>query len=94
MKNSRLNIKAATSTRTTTTGLPKLSEADLRSFYEQGYRMMRLTDFVDGNIDVAFSYNALILTFDDGIEDVVLEGWNDDGTPKFDPGCAIAILER
>ena len=22
----------------------------LRSFYEQGYRMMRLTDFVDGNI--------------------------------------------
>ena len=29
-------------------------EADLRSFYEQGYRMMRLTDFVDGYIDVPF----------------------------------------
>ena len=29
-------------------------EADLRRFYEQGYRMMRLTDFVDGNIAVPF----------------------------------------
>ena len=69
-------------------------EADLRSFYEQGYRMMRLTDFVDGYIDVPFGYSPLILTFDDGIRDVVLEGWNDDGTPKFDQTCAIGILEK
>ena len=69
-------------------------EADLRSFYQQGYRMMRLTDFVDGNIDVAFGYSPLILTFDDGIRDVVLEGWNDDGTPVFDSTCAVAILEK
>lgn len=69
-------------------------EADLRSFYEQGYRMMRLTDFVDGYIDVAFGYSPLILTFDDGIRDVVLQGWNEDGTPSFDPTCAIAILEK
>ena len=69
-------------------------EADLRSFYEQGYRMMRLTDFVDGYIDVPFGYSPLILTFDDGIRDVVLEGWNDDGTPKFDPTCAKGILEK
>ena len=69
-------------------------EADLRRFYEQGYRMMRLTDFVDGNIDVPFGYSPLILTFDDGIRDVVLQGWNDDGTPIFEPGCAIGILEK
>ena len=69
-------------------------EKDLRSFYEQGYRMMRLTDFVDGNIDVAFGYSPLILTFDDGINDVVIEGWNDDGTPKFQAGCAIDVLEK
>ena len=69
-------------------------EKDLRSFYEQGYRMMRLTDFVDGNIDVAFGYSPLILTFDDGINDVVIEGWNDDGTPKFEAGCAIDVLEK
>ena len=69
-------------------------EADLHSYYQQGYRMMRLTDFVDGYIDVEFGYSPLILTFDDGIRDVVLEGWNDDGSPKFDPTCAIGILEK
>ncbi len=69
-------------------------EADLRSYYEMGYRMMRLTDFVDGNIDVAFGYSPLILTFDDGIRDVVLQGWNDDGSPVFEPGCAIGVLEK
>lgn len=69
-------------------------EADLRSYYEMGYRMMRLTDYVDGYIDVPFGYSPLILTFDDGIRDVVLQGWNDDGTPVFDPSCAIGILEK
>ena len=69
-------------------------EKDLRSYYEQGYRMMRLDDYVDGKIDVAFGYTPLILTFDDGINDVVLEGWNDDGSPKFEEGCAIAVLEK
>ena len=69
-------------------------EEDLRRFYQQGYRMMRLTDYVDGNIDVEFGYSPLILTFDDGIRDVVVQGWNTDGTPIFDPTCAIAILEK
>ena len=69
-------------------------EADLRSYYQQGYRMMRLTDFVDGRIDVPFGYSPIIITFDDGIRDVVLQGWNEDGTPKFDPTCAIGILEK
>lgn len=69
-------------------------EADLRSYYQQGYRMMRLNDFVDGYIDVPFGYSPLILTFDDGIRDVVLDGWNDDGSPRFDPSCAIGILEK
>ncbi len=69
-------------------------EADLRSFYSQGYRMMRLTDFVDGYIAVPFGYSPLILTFDDGIRDVVLQGWKEDGTPEFDPTCAIGIMEK
>ena len=42
-------------------GYNRTSEAfenDLRSFYQQGYRMMRLTDYVDGYIDVAFGFDA------------------------------------
>ncbi len=69
-------------------------EADLESYYQMGYRMIRLTDYVDGKIDTEFGYSPLILTFDDGIRDVVLEGFEDDGTPIFDPTCAIGILEK
>lgn len=32
-------------------------EADLRSYYAMGYRMMRLNDYVDGYIDVPFGYS-------------------------------------
>ena len=94
MKNSETQYKGGNVDKDGYNRTSEAFEADLRSFYEQGYRMMRLTDFVDGNIDVPFGYSPLILTFDDGIRDVVIEGWNDDGSPKFDPGCAIAILEK
>jgi len=69
-------------------------EADLESFYQMGYRMIRLADYIDGKIDTEFGYSPLILTFDDGIRDVVLERFEDDGTPVFDPTCAIGILEK
>ena len=69
-------------------------EADLESFYQMGYRMIRLADYIDGKIDTEFGYSPLILTFDDGIRDVVLERFEDDGTPVSDPTCAIGILEK
>ena len=94
MKNSETEYKGGNVDKDGYNRTSEAFEADLRSFYEQGYRMMRLTDFVDGNIDVPFGYSPVILTFDDGIRDVVLEGWNDDGSPRFDPGCAIAVLEK
>jgi len=68
--------------------------ADLQMYYDMGYRCMRLSDYVDGYIDVPFGYAPVILTFDDGIRDVVVEGYEDDGTPIFDPTCAIGVLEN
>lgn len=69
-------------------------EADLEFYYKQGYQMMRLTDYVDGNIDVDFGKSPLILTFDDGIRNAVIEGFDDNGNPIFESGCAMGILEK
>lgn len=69
-------------------------EADLDFYYEQGYRMIRLTDYIDGNIDVEFGKSPIILTFDDGDRNAVVTGFEDDGTPIFDPTCAVGILEK
>ena len=66
MKNSETKYKGGNVDKDGYNRTSEAFEADLRSFYEQGYRMMRLTDFVDGNIAVPFGYSPLILTFDDG----------------------------
>ena len=39
---------------------------DLEFYYNNGYRMIRLNDYVDGIIDVELGYSPIILTFDDG----------------------------
>lgn len=68
--------------------------SDLEFYYKNNYRMIRLTDYVDGNIDVEFGKTPIILTFDDGREDnfKVLE--KKDGKLIIDPNCAIGILEE
>ena len=41
---------------------------DLEFYYQKGYRMIRLIDYVNGIIDVELGYSPIILTFDDGNE--------------------------
>lgn len=73
---------------------PKAFLEDLEFYYENGYRMIRLEDYINGIIDVELGYSPIILTFDDGNADnFKVIGKNDDGSLKFDPNSAIGILE-
>lgn len=68
---------------------------DLEFYYQSGYRMVRLIDYVHGNIDVPLGKSPIVLTFDDGREDnFKVLGRNEDGSLQIDPNCAVGILEE
>ena len=79
-------------------GYQRTAEAfrnDLDFYYENGYRMIRLTDFVDGEIDVELGKSPLILTFDDGLENnIKVTGLDKKGEIIIDPNSAVGILEE
>ena len=67
---------------------------DLEFYYQSGYRMIRLTDYVNGKIDVELGYSPIVLTFDDGNKNNFnVLGRNSDGSLQIDPNCAVGILE-
>lgn len=67
---------------------------DLEFYYQNGYRMIRLTDYVNGRIDVELGYSPVILTFDDGNKNNFnVLGRNSDGSLQINPNCAVGILE-
>ena len=78
-------------------GYSRTSEAflkDLEFYYEKGYRMVRLKDYIDGEINVPLGYSPIVLTFDDGnANNFKVIGKDDDGNLEFDPKSAIGILE-
>ncbi len=68
---------------------------DLEFYYDNGYRMIRLTDYVNGIVDVELGYSPIILTFDDGNKNNFnVLGRNSDGSLIIDPDCAVGILEE
>lgn len=78
-------------------GYQRTSEAfanDLEFYYNSGYRMIRLTDYIDGNIDVELGKSPIILTFDDGLENAIkVIGLDSKGNIIIDPNSAVGILE-
>lgn len=78
-------------------GYQRTAEAfrnDLQFYYENGYRMIPLIDYVNGTIDVEGGKSPIILTFDDGIENnMLVNGLDEKGNLIIDPNCAVGILE-
>lgn len=67
---------------------------DLEFYYNSGYRMIRLDDYVNGNIDVELGKSPIILTFDDANENNFKVLGEENGKLVIDPNCAIGILEE
>lgn len=73
----------------------KAFKEDLEFYYTEGYRMVRLIDYVNGNINTEFGKSPIILTFDDGNKNNFnVLGKNEDGSLKIDPESAVGILEE
>lgn len=79
-------------------GYQRTTEAfrnDLEFYYQNNYRMIRLTDYVDGIIDVELGKSPIILTFDDGLQNNInVTGLDENGEIIIDPNSAVGILEE
>ena len=79
-------------------GYTRTSEAfrnDLELYYQKGYRMIRLSDYVEGKIMVEYGYSPIVLTFDDGNENNIrVTGLDKDGNIIIDPDSAVGIMEE
>lgn len=68
---------------------------DLEFYYSNGYRMVRLIDYVNGIIDVPIGFSPIVLTFDDGLDNnIKVLGLDDNGDIIIDPNSAVGILEE
>ena len=78
-------------------GYQRTTEAfikDLEFYYNSGYRMIRLNDYVNGIIDVEAGYSPIIITFDDGLSNnIKVTGLDENNNIIIDPNCAIGVLE-
>lgn len=73
----------------------KAFREDLEFYYQNGYRMIRLMDYVNGDINTELGLSPIILTFDDGLQNNFnVLGKDANGNLEIDPNCAVGILEE
>lgn len=67
---------------------------DLEFYYQNGYRMIRAIDYVNGIIDVPYGKSPIVLTFDDGnTNNIKVNGVTLDGEIIIDENSAVGVLE-
>ena len=67
---------------------------DLEFYYQNGYRMIRAIDYVNGIIDVPYGKSPIVLTFDDGsANNIKVNGISEDGEIIIDENSAVGVLE-
>lgn len=68
---------------------------DLDFYYNEGYRMIKLNDYINDDIDVPIGKSPIILTFDDGlVNNIKVIGRDDDNNLIIDSNSAVGILEE
>ncbi len=74
---------------------PEAFKKDLEFYYENGYEMIRLEDYITGKVTAGYGKSPIILTFDDGNEDNIrVTGLDDNGNIIIDKNSAVGILEE
>lgn len=74
---------------------PDAFRKDLEFYYDNGYEMIRLDDYINGIIKASYGKSPIVLTFDDGNEDnIKVTGLDSDGNIIIDPNSAVGILEE
>ena len=78
-------------------GYTRTAEAfrnDLDFYYEKGYRMIKLSDYISGNIATEYGKSPIVLTFDDGNDNnIKVTGLDEKGNIIIDPNSAVGIME-
>ncbi len=75
------------------TRTPENFRKDLQRFYDKGYSLVRLEDFLKNKISVKKGRTPLIITFDDSSPGQLRFIPNGKGNYRVDPDCAVGILE-
>lgn len=70
---------------------PQNFRQDLINLYENGYRLVNLLDYVNGNIDIEAGKSPVIITFDDATQGQ-FNFIETAGSFRLDPDCAVTIL--
>ena len=98
IKNMRNSDTANTGGNVDKDGYTRTVEAfrnDLEFYYEKGYRMIKLSDYINGNIDTPYGKSPIVITFDDGNDNnIKVTGLDDSGNIIIDKNSAVGVLEE